>query len=263
VATDRYQVSLDARERASRKIEHLRKTFSRLGGEASVKTARQLKKLQREIRLIESAAGKARPVFSRFVTGIVAARISVLNRVFQFTGQNAGYASRELDKHKKSIISLGIAEMEALGIAQRFIQSKLDLADATKIARLAQDAAVIAGVNSSEAALGLTDALIKQRPILLKQYGIILSLEDVYNKQAKTLGKTRKELTATEKRQGFLNEMLRQGETISGAYETAMEEVGKRITSLPRHGNRGTVYAGAAGSCRYSRRRAENDQSPG
>jgi hypothetical protein len=105
----------------------------------------------------------------------------------------------------------------------------------SKIARLAQDAAVIAGVNSSEAALGLTDALIKQRPILLKQYGIILSLEDVYNKQAKTLGKTRKELTATEKRQAFLNEMLRQGETIAGSYETAMEEVGKRITSLPRH----------------------------
>jgi hypothetical protein len=165
----------------------------------------------------------------------VAARIEVLNNVFEMTGKRAGYTSAELEGTKQKLIALGIAEQEALQIGQRFIQAQLDLADATKVARAAQDLAVISGQNSSETALALTDAIVKQRPELLKQYGIIADLNDIYKAQADQLGKNVDQLDANEKRQGFLNTILEQAKTVAGSYETAMEDVGKRLTSLPRY----------------------------
>ncbi len=45
--------------------------------------------------------------------------------------------------------ALGITTQESSGIVTRFIQNQLSLADATKLARVAQDAAVIANQNSS------------------------------------------------------------------------------------------------------------------
>jgi hypothetical protein len=170
----------------------------------------------------------------------LAARIEVMNHVLEMTGEAAGYTESELKKYRNQIRGLGIATKEAIGIEQLFIQSKLKVADALKISRAAQNLATIAGTNSSEAAKTLTQAIVAQRPILLKQFGIIASLDKIYNKQAKTLGKTRAELTETEKRQGFMNEILAQASTLAGAYETAMRDVGKQITSLPRY------YADAA-----------------
>jgi len=165
----------------------------------------------------------------------VAARIEVMNHVLIMTGKNAGYSESELKGYRNTIMGLGIAEKEAIQIEQLFIQSKLKVADATKIARAAQDLAVISGQNSSEAAQTLTQAIVAQRPILLKQFGIIASLDKIYNEMAQTLGKARSQLTETEKRQGFVNEILKQASTVAGSYETAMRDVGKQMTSLPRY----------------------------
>ncbi len=186
--------------------------------------------------VFEKALGKVGDALA-FVkdSTLVAARIEVLNRVFLMTGQNAGYTAEQLRNTKEGLEDLGIAEEQALQIGQRFIQAQLDIADALLVARAAQDLAVVAGTNSSETALALTDAIVKQKPILLKQFGIISNLNDIYGAQAEALGKTIEQLTESEKRSAFLNEILRQSETVAGAYESAMADVGKRLTSLPRH----------------------------
>ena len=265
---EKYKLVLEAREAAADKIKKLNKQISDLGGAPMVKSQKEIKKLERELKSLSATQEKGTKIWTRFTKGIaignlaamaaakaassamsllnrgvkeliaatrVAARIEVLNHVMEMTGRNAGYTTAQLRGYKHEIIALGISEQEALAIQQRFIQSQMDVADATKIARAAQDLATIAGVNSSEAALLLTDALVKQRPILLKQFGIILSLDKVYNQHAATLGKTRSELTETEKRQSFLNEMLKQSKSVAGAYETAMRDAGKQLTSLPRY----------------------------
>lgn len=164
-----------------------------------------------------------------------AARTQVLNRVLGVVGSTAGYASSELSKVKETIRGLGISEQEAISLQTKFMQSQLDLADASKIARVAQDLAVVAGQNSSDAAITLTNAIVMQRPVLLKQYGIVESLISVYGKMADSLGKSRQELTESEKKQAFLNTILKAGEKVAGVYTAAMKDVGKRMTSIPRH----------------------------
>ena len=168
-------------------------------------------------------------------TAKVAARTQVLNRVLGVVGQTAGFATSELKETVKGIMALGIAEQEAIQLSIRFMQSQLDLADSFKIARAAQDLAVIAGKDSSQTAITLTNAIVMQRPILLKQFGIVENLITIYGNLAKQLGKTRTELTAGEKKQAFINVILEKAARVAGVYEAAMRDVGKRMTSLPRH----------------------------
>lgn len=226
--SEKAKIVLEAKDKASKDMKKVRREFGKLVGAIAAGNI--------AANIADKALGSLTKGMGQLATATkVAARIQVLNRVVNLTGQSAGWSAIQLEDNKNAIIKLGIAEQEALGIQQRFIQVQLDIADAVKIARVAQDLAVIAGTNSSETALQLTNALVKQRPILLKQFGIIADLNDIYGAQAHALGKTIDALTKTEKRQAFLNEILEQAKTVAGAYESAMKDVGKRMTSLPRH----------------------------
>lgn len=255
---------IDIRERASKKVRALRRELETLGGKTAVKTQREITKLERDIGKLGGSTAKATPKISRFTMGIakgnliamagakamriftdaisglgkatlLAARVDVLNKVVKFTGQNAGYSAREITGLRDTIADLGISERHSLEIMQRFIQAELDLADAAKIARLAQDAGTIAGINSSEAAVQMTDAINQLRPRLLKTFGIMVDLNRVYRQASQELGKSVADLTSFERKQALLNATLEQGKTIVGVYDTAMKEAGKRFTSLPRH----------------------------
>jgi len=181
-------------------------------------------------------------------TGLFAARVEVLETVMKTVGKTAGISAETLAEQEEVIKKLGITTKSAREILILFMQSQLDVADAAKIARVAQDLAVISGQNSSDAAVTLTNAIVAQRPELLKQYGIVKTIDDIYLKYGKDLkivtekvdksGKTTRswsrDLTEAEKKQAFLNEILEEGKKVAGVYEEAMGDVGKKLTSLPR-----------------------------
>jgi hypothetical protein len=164
-----------------------------------------------------------------------AARTEVLNVAMQSVAKSSGYVIATLYEQRKAVMELGIAEQEATQILTRFMQAQLDTADAAKLARVAQDAAVIAGYNSSQAAEQMTEAIAKQRPELLSAFGMTRNMNEIYNDYAKTVGKTRTQLSEAEKKQAMLNYILAEGEKIAGTYEASMGAVGKQISSLPRY----------------------------
>ena len=164
-----------------------------------------------------------------------AARTEVLDIAMRSVAKSSGYAIAVLNEQRKSVMELGIAEQEATQILTRFMQAQLDTADASRLARVAQDAAVIAGYNSSQAAEQMTEAIAKQRPELLSAFGMTRNMNEIYKDYAKTVGKTTKQLTESEKKQAMLNYILKEGEKIAGTYEASMGVVGKQISSLPRY----------------------------
>lgn len=166
---------------------------------------------------------------------LTAARTQVLGTVLQQVGRVAGYSEGTLRQTEQTIKSLGITTQAARTLMIRFAQSQLDIADAAKIARAAQDLAVISGQNSSEAAETLTHAIAAQRPILLRQFGIVQDLTDVFGNYAKTINKSAEELTQYEKKMAFMNVILEQAARVSGSYEAAMRDAGKQLTSFPRY----------------------------
>ncbi len=86
-------------------------------------------------------------------------------------------------------MALGIAEQEATKMMTRFMQANLDTADAAKLARVAQDAGTIAGINSSEATEKITDAISRLHPVLLANFGFTRNLNDIYKDYANVTGK--------------------------------------------------------------------------
>src|SRR5690606_23478677 len=112
-----------------------------------------------------------------------------------------GTSTDALKQQKKAVMELGIAGQEATQILTRFMQSQLDIRSAAKLTRVAQDAATIAGENSSDAIMRITEAIAKQRPLLLTNYGMTKNLNDIYNDYGRTLGKKANQLSEVEKKQ--------------------------------------------------------------
>jgi hypothetical protein len=160
-------------------------------------------------------------------TARVAMRNEVLALSLYTVGRNAGYTRDELDVLVDGIKSLGITTSQSRLSLTRMIQSQLDLSKATDLARTAQDLAVIAAENSSETYGNLMQAATSLQPRLLKQYGIVSTLDQI-------LGDLSNSTDITAKRQRFLDFVLAEGAKVAGVYEESMTSVGKKITSIPR-----------------------------
>lgn len=167
--------------------------------------------------------------------GKLAARVEVLGTVQEIVAKNSFQSNTQMSIAAERIKALGITTREATNSVIQFAQAELKSADAARVARVAQDLAVVAGKNSSEAFATLTTAIQIQQPMLLRQFGIVKGLEQIYGDYARTVGKTVKELDSLDKKQAFVNAIMKEGEKVAGAYEASMQDVGKQIGSLDRH----------------------------
>jgi hypothetical protein len=166
---------------------------------------------------------------------LAAARVDELRVVNQILGETAGIPALYLEKIATSIRSMGIEAGIAETTIAAFITAELDLGKATDIARIAQDAAVISGQNSSETLKDIVYGIETLNPLVLRHAGIVVDLQLAYKEWAKENGRTVESLTTAEKQQIALNEVLEAGVGIAGAYAAAMEEPGKVLRSFPRY----------------------------
>lgn len=168
-------------------------------------------------------------------TTLLAARVETLGIVMRQVGTTAGYTTEELNRFEEGVRKQGITTQVARTNIIRLIQANIDLEHATKLARISQDAAVIAGINSSEAFQRMVWAINTLRPQVLKQMGLTVSLNEAYKNYAEKLGVAVTQLDMQQKKQAMVNEIMIKGEAIQGSYEAAMETAGKKMTSLARH----------------------------
>ena len=179
----------------------------------------------------------------------VAMRTQELGIVSEVTARNMGIAKSVVDGQIVALKELGLTTQAASTLTTQFMRSELKLADASKLARAAQNLAIVAMMDSSQAAMTMTRAITMQRPILLRQFGIIGGLNDAYDAMGKVLGILSfrvdssgksmrvwaRELTTAEKRQSIFNMIMDQSVGLAGAYEAAMDAPGKALRSFSRH----------------------------
>ena len=166
---------------------------------------------------------------------MTAARTETLGVVVQQVGKNAGYTSGEIDRYVQGVKEMGITTGASRQSITRMIQAQLDLKNATKLARISQDAAVIGNMNSSEAMEQLVYGIQTHNKIVLKTMGLVIDIEGSYKEYAKTLGITASQLDEDQKTQAVLNAVLERGVDIAGSYEASMETAGKKIKSFERY----------------------------
>ena len=175
----------------------------------------------------------------------MAARYETLGIVMRVVGNTAGYTNKEMLEFQAGLEKTGIAAIEARDTLARMLQAQMDLNYASKLARIAQDAAVIGYMNSSEAFQHMIYGIQSANVRVLRTIGINVSWERSYAKLGKQLGKTQNELTEFEKVTARTNAVIERGKTIAGAYEAAMETAGKQLLSLKRHTDNLKVAIGA------------------
>jgi hypothetical protein len=165
---------------------------------------------------------------------LLAARVETLDIVMQTVGRNMGYSSDQMRGFAEGVASMGITTRESEQSVVRLAQAHLDLTKASQLARVAQDAAVIGDVNSSEAMNRLIHGITTLQPEILRTIGITVNFEQEYAKFANTTGVATDAISQQQKQQIALSAVLREGQAIAGTYEAAMGTIGKQMSSMPR-----------------------------
>jgi len=163
------------------------------------------------------------------------ARYETLGVVVDRLGRNVNKSATEMRALESDLRKTGISMIEARSNIARMVQAEMELSNATKLARVAQDAAVIGNMNSSEAFANLVYGVQTANTRILRTIGIMVNFESAYAKAAKTLNKNADALTEQEKTQARVNAVMEAGGRIAGSYEAAMETAGKQIQSTKRY----------------------------
>lgn len=161
-----------------------------------------------------------------------ASRVQQLNYIAQTLGNSAGYTSEEINGFVDSVKEAGISASESNNLIAQFLRANLDLTKSTQLAKVAQDAATLAGEGSSDALGGIIHGITTLSPLVLRHHGILVDLESAYSKYATEMGIAGRELTTVEKQQAALNAVLAAGDNIAGAYNASMATAGKQFGSL-------------------------------
>ena len=168
-------------------------------------------------------------------TTLAYARFETLGVVMKQVGENARYSADEMTRYEMQLRKAGISMTESRLTLTKMVQAQIDLADSAELARVAQDAAVIGNLNSSEAFSKLIHGIQTAQTETLRTIGINVRFEDGYKKLAAQLGKSENELSEVEKTQARVNLVMEAGTRIAGVYEAAMETAGKKFGSMTRH----------------------------
>ena len=166
---------------------------------------------------------------------MLAARLETLKVSLELTGENAGYSAQQMGEFTQQLKDTGITTQVAQESLMRMIRAEIDLADATDLARMAQNAAVIAGEDSSATFNRMIYALQTGNRLLIDQLGLTFRHKEYQEKMAEQVGKTVDQLSEQEIMQARVNDLMEQGGLITGAYEAAMETAAKQAASLVRH----------------------------
>src|SRR4030067_45820 len=110
------------------------------------------------------------------------ARFETMSVVMSGVGRNAGYSANEMTGFEMALRKTGISMIEARENITKMAQAQLDLTKSSELARVAQDAAVIGGINSSEAFARMVHGIQAGPTETLRTIGIHVNFEQSNDK---------------------------------------------------------------------------------
>jgi hypothetical protein len=153
---------------------------------------------------------------------LLAGRTENLQTIMENVGANAHYAAVELGVLERQVVRLGITTRHARESITLLARNNLDLSKTTQLARIAQDAAVIAGENSSRAFEKLAISVQRLDTRLLRNRGILINLRNLYQRMAIATGRVETTLAA-------MNDVYKQYTSLDRVIEQAKIKLGDQF----------------------------------
>jgi len=166
---------------------------------------------------------------------LLAARYETMGIVMRVAGNTAGYTSQQMSVYTKELEKNGISMLQSRNAIVQLATANIDLSKASELGRAAQNLAVVANINSSDAMARMIRGIKSGEVETLKTMGLNVSFENSYKSMAAQLGINTQELTQQQKVMARTNAVLSESASFNGIYEESMTTAGKAMNSLARH----------------------------
>jgi len=173
-----------------------------------------------------------------------AAQVNEMDVAMRAVGKSTGLGYTAMRDATIAVRNNGIEMAAAQQMVLLYAKANLQLADSSKVARVAQDLAVLSGANSTDTAMRLTYAIMNQDTLMLRHLGITKTASQAFEEYARANNTSAKALTEYQKKQAITNMVIAEGAKVAGVYEAAMKEPAKVLRSYPRLFNEIQVAVG-------------------
>ncbi len=241
VSTDEIDKMTSATKRAGSEAQKLNSQQKSLGDQfnrtsgASGLLAQSMDRLSGMVKIAAASVGLFKLAQMAKDATMLAARYETLAIVMRVAGNNAGYTGAQMDVYAKQLQASGISMQQSRLAVINLATANIDLANASKLGRAAQDLAVVGQINSSEALGRLVYGLKSGQVEVLRTLGLNVNFESGYKTLAAQIGTTSDKLTEKQKMLARTDVALAEAARYNGIYEESMKTAGKAITSLPRY----------------------------
>ena len=147
-------------------------------------------------------------------------------------GASSGRALGSLAKQLSSVTDGAISMRDAMTATVSASAGGMTNAAILRMGVVAKQASQALGVAMPDALSRISRGITKLEPELLDEIGIMVRVDTASQEYARTLGKTASALTDFEKRQGFANAVLEQGEKKFGAIKLDTNPYDKILASM-------------------------------
>jgi len=159
-----------------------------------------------------------------------AAEVERLDFALQAVGASSGLGYEALKEASDGMRRMGIQASVAQRMTLKLAQSNIEMKKATDIAKVAQDLSVASNISAEEALERVTLAITTGQSRMLRSVGITDASNSAMERYAATLGKKASALTMAERRQAVMNQVMREGGKVAGAYAIALQSPAKLLT---------------------------------
>jgi hypothetical protein len=162
-------------------------------------------------------------------------RYEMLGSTLTVMANNMNVSGASMRAYQQDLENTGISALSARKSLQVMAAAQVNLATAADLGRVAQDAAVIAGINSSEAFDKMIRGIATGETRILRHMGIMVNFKNTINEYAKANDRSVSSLNSRELAEIRLNAVLEEGVKRQGVYEAAMTTAGKQLLSMDRY----------------------------
>ncbi|QKY08783.1 hypothetical protein [Janthinobacterium lividum] len=234
IATLQIRIDSTDTQNATRNLEQMNNSGGRAEQSTNSLTG-AAKKLADVLKMVAGAAVAIKLYESIKEATLLASRYNELGIVMGVLARNSGIGSSQISQTEAALRKTGISAIQSRDAIAKLISANIDLSKATELARLAQDAAVIGGTNSSEAFERLIKGIQSAEKETLETMGLNVNFQKSYEDLAKSLKKSAKDLTTLEKTQAATNAVMEKAPAIAGTYEASLGNAGKQMRSMARY----------------------------